>query len=81
MHRDYVRAAGNEFPDKRRGALDHQVDVKRSLREWAQGTNQVRKEKQTRDEMSVGNVEVERVGERVQTLDARGQVSEIRRPQ
>jgi hypothetical protein len=58
VHRDQVSAAGYEFLDKHRGAIDHQVNVKWSLSERTQGAYEVWKEQQTRGEVCIGDVEV-----------------------
>ena len=71
VYRDHVSAAGYEVLDKRRWALNHQVNVKWSLRERTQGADQIWKEQQTGSEVGVGDVEVKRVGECLNTLNLR----------
>jgi hypothetical protein len=69
VYRDHVSATGYEVVDHGRGAFDHQVNVKWSLRERTQGADQIRKEQQTGGEVGIADVEVKRVGEWVNVLN------------
>ena len=83
VHADQVGAGIGELLDL---ALQdrvghHEMDVQRLCRGAARDRDEVGEEQQCRREMAVGHVDVENVGERLDTRDVVGQAAEVGRPQ
>ena len=83
MDADQVGAGIGELLDLavQDGVGHHQVDMQRLRRGAARDGDEVGKKQQRRREMAVGDVDVEDVGERLDTRDVVGEAAEVRRPQ
>src|SRR5580700_914862 len=81
MHGEQVRSGIEKLTGELRRTLGHQVDVKGNLGVRADGANQVGEEEQSRDEVTVGRIQMEGIGPGREAAYGRFEIAEIRRPE